>query len=95
MDRDTYRIRLQLPGLHSQAQGQLNSLFLERQRHAVTQTSIFEYQIATTGSNCIPEIVLTGRIQIEPNQTIDLISAAATENQIVCVNNQIEPTRVL
>ncbi|MDB4152815.1 gliding motility-associated C-terminal domain-containing protein [Flavobacteriaceae bacterium] len=58
---------------------------------AVTQTSIFEYQIATMGSNCIPEIVLTGRIQIEPNQTIDLISAAATENQIVCVNNQINP----
>ena len=56
---------------------------------SVTQTSIFEYQIATTGSNCIPEIVLTGRIQIEPNQTIDLISAAATENQVICVSNQI------
>jgi hypothetical protein len=62
---------------------------------AVTQTSIFEYQIATMGSNCIPEIVLTGRIQIEPNQTIDLISAAATENQVICVNNQINPLGVV
>ena len=62
---------------------------------AVTQTSIFEYQIATMGSNCIPEIVLTGRIQIEPNQTIDLISAAATENQVICVNNQIDPLGVV
>ncbi len=60
----------------------------------VTQTTYYDYQVETIGSNCIPEIVLTGTIQINPNQTITLVSSATTDNQVVCVrdnNNPLQP----
>ena len=60
----------------------------------VTQTTYYNYQVETLGSNCIPEIVLTGSIQINPNQTITLVSSPTSDNQVVCVrdnNNPLEP----
>ena len=57
----------------------------------VTETTVYNYQIETVGSNCEPEVVLTGSIQINPNQTIDLISPVNSDNQTVCVNDQDNP----
>ena len=57
----------------------------------VTETTVYNYQIETVGSNCEPEVVLTGSIQINPNQTIELISPVNSDNQTVCVNDQDNP----
>ena len=53
----------------------------------VTQTRIYNYQIETVGSDCTPEIVLNGSLQINPTDSITLISAANTASQSVCYNN--------
>ena len=56
----------------------------------VTQTTTYTYQIETVGSDCAPEVVLTGRIQLEPQDAISLIVTptlpvtAGTASQTVC-----------
>ena len=54
----------------------------------VTQTTVYNYQIETVGSNCAPEVVLTGSIQIDPLDSISLISSPTTDNQTVCYLDQ-------
>ena len=39
----------------------------------VTQTTVYNYQIETTGSDCSPEIVLNGSLTLEPQDSISLI----------------------
>ena len=41
----------------------------------VTQTTVYNYQIETVGSDCAPEIVLTGSIQLEPQDTRSHLSS--------------------
>ena len=61
----------------------------------VTQTTIYTYQIETVGSNCIPEVVLTGSIAINPVDSIVHIPASGPETQTVCVNDQDNPLTIL
>ena len=53
----------------------------------VTETTIYNYQIETVGSDCTPEIVLTGSLQVNPTDSITLVSAANTASQSVCYND--------
>ena len=53
----------------------------------VTESTIYNYQIETVGSDCTPEIVLTGSLQINPSDSISLISPLATASQSVCYND--------
>ena len=53
----------------------------------VTETTTYNYQIETVGSDCTPEIVLTGSLIINPTDSITLISAANTASQSVCYND--------
>ena len=39
------------------------------------------------GSDCTPEIVLTGSLQVNPTDSITLVSAANTASQSVCYND--------
>ena len=55
----------------------------------VTQTTIYTYELTTADSGCSPEIILTGRIEVIPNQSVSLISSATTNSQIICINDQI------
>jgi hypothetical protein len=55
----------------------------------VTETTIYNYQITTDDSGCTPEVILRGSIEILPNQTISLISSGTTDNQIICVDDQV------
>ena len=57
----------------------------------VTQTTIYNYQIETIGSNCTPELVLTGSIEINPIDTLTLISSPTSVNQFVCIGDQDNP----
>ena len=43
----------------------------------VTQTTVYNYQIETVGSDCLPEIVLNGSITLEPEDLISLITTPA------------------
>ena len=51
----------------------------------VTQTTVYNYAIATAGSACVSEVVMTGSIQLEPGDFITLISSPTTANQSVCL----------
>ena len=61
----------------------------------VTQTTVYNYEIFTTGSACVSEVVLTGSIQIEPVDTITLISSATTDNQSVCLFDDDNPANTI
>ena len=67
----------------------------------VTQTTIFNYQIETVGSDCKPEIPITGTIQLEPEDTISLIVTstlpvtAGTASQTVCYLDRDNPTNAI
>ena len=61
----------------------------------VTQTTIYTYQIETVGSNCTPEVLLTGSISINPVDSIVHIPASGPETQTVCVGDQNNPLNVL
>ena len=67
----------------------------------VTQTTIFNYQIETVGSDCAPEIVLTGSIQLEPQDAISLIVTptlpvtAGTASQTVCYLDRDNPANTI
>ena len=67
----------------------------------VTQTTIFNYQIETVGSDCSPEILLTGSIQLEPEDAISLIVTptlpvtAGTASQTVCYLDRDNPTNAI
>ena len=52
----------------------------------LTTTTIFNYEIITSSSNCAPEITLTGSIEVIPEDLIVLTSAVGTDNQNVCVS---------
>ncbi|WP_164489823.1 ExeM/NucH family extracellular endonuclease [Runella sp. SP2] len=55
-----------------------------------TQSGSFNYTIITTGNNCITASA-TGSMTISPAHTLTLTSAAATENQTVCINTPMVP----
>ena len=55
----------------------------------VTETTTYSYEITTGDSGCAPEIVLSGSIEIKPNQIITLISSPTTNDQIICVNDAV------
>ena len=57
----------------------------------VTQTTIYNYEIATSGSACVSEVTLTGSIQIEPVDAISLVSSPSTRNQNVCLFDDDNP----
>ena len=50
----------------------------------VTESTIYTYQIETVGSDCVSEVVLTGSVQIDPKDSISLITSPTTNNQTVC-----------
>ena len=52
-----------------------------------TESGTFNYTITTTGGCGIVET--TGTINVNPDNTISLTSAAGTDNQSVCINNAI------
>ena len=43
-------------------------------------------KIETIGSDCTPEVLLKGSIQINPTDTITLVSSATTASQSICYN---------
>ena len=51
----------------------------------ITSNTTHEYQIVTIGSECSPEITLTGSIEVKPADLVVLTSAAGTDNQDICV----------
>ena len=67
----------------------------------VTQTTVYNYQIETVGSDCAPEIVLTGSIQLEPQDTISLIVTpsltivSGIASQTVCYMDRDNPANAL
>ena len=67
----------------------------------VTQTTVFNYRIETVGSDCAPEILLTGSIQLEPEDAISLIVlptlpvTAGTASQTVCYLDRDNPTNAI
>ena len=58
----------------------------------VTQTTVYDYQIETIGSNCSSEVTLTGSLTIIPQDSVALISEPLTDNQTVCLNNNDNPS---
>ena len=61
----------------------------------VTQTTVYNYEIFTTGSACVSEVTLTGSIQIEPGDAITLISSPTTDNQSVCLFDDDNPANAI
>ncbi|MFN7331617.1 MAG: beta strand repeat-containing protein, partial [Flavobacterium sp.] len=53
-------------------------------------TATFTYTVTTTGGSCGSQS-LTGTITVNPVTTLNLTSAAGTDNQTVCVNSPITP----
>ena len=51
----------------------------------ITTNTVYQYQIVTTGSECSPEITLTGSIEVKPDDLLLLTSAVETDNQDICV----------
>ena len=67
----------------------------------VTQTTVYNYQIETTGSDCSPEIVLLGSLTLEPQDYITLIATptlpvvGGTASQTVCFMDRDNPANAL
>ena len=67
----------------------------------ITQTTIYTYQIETVGSDCASEIVLTGSIQLEPQDAISLIVTptlpvtAGVASQTVCYLDRDNPANAI
>ena len=61
----------------------------------VTQTTIFTYQIETTGSACTSEVILTGSLQVEPTDMISLISSPTSNMQSVCLFDNDNPLNAI
>ena len=67
----------------------------------VTQTTVFNYQIETAGSDCSPEIVLNGSLTLEPQDSITLIITptlpvvAGTASQTVCFMDLDNPANAI
>ncbi len=51
----------------------------------VTQTTVYNYEIVTTGSACVSDVTMYGSIQLEPVDAISLVSSPSTANQSVCL----------
>ncbi|MEN8812741.1 MAG: hypothetical protein ABF277_05460 [Candidatus Arcticimaribacter sp.] len=67
----------------------------------VTQTTVYTYQIETVGSDCAPEIMLTGSVQLEPRDAISLIVTpsltivSGIASQTVCYMDRDNPANPL
>ena len=57
----------------------------------VTQSTIFTYQIETIGSACGTEVIQMGSIQIDPVDSISLVSSPSTDNQSICLFDHDNP----
>ncbi len=57
----------------------------------VTQTTFYNYEIVTNNSACLPEVTLSGVIQVEPQDIITLISTPTSDNQEICLFDQDNP----
>ena len=61
----------------------------------VTQSTVYTYQIATSGSACSPEVVLNGSIQVDPETKFGMVSAAGTDNQSMFEQRTMHQTLLL
>ena len=67
----------------------------------VTQTTVYGYQIETVGSDCSPEITLTGTLTLEPQDSITLIATptlsivSGIASQTVCFLDRDNPANAL
>jgi Fe-S cluster biogenesis protein NfuA len=52
-----------------------------------TYTTVYNYTVSSVGPSGCPEAVLYGSITVEPEEVIELVSAASTTNQTVCAGD--------